>query len=34
MKEVRVALEEKEYTKLMDMKKELTWKQFLMRVDM
>ena len=34
MKEIRVALEDKEYDKLMKDKKALTWKQYLMRVDL
>jgi len=34
MKEIRVALEDKEYNNLMKQKKELTWKQYLMRVDL
>jgi len=34
MKEIRIALEDKEYNILKEQKKDLTWKQFLMRVDM
>jgi len=34
MKEIRVVLEEKEYDILIKQKKELTWKQYLMRVDL
>lgn len=33
MKEIRIALEDKEYKLLIKDKKELTWKQYLMRVD-
>jgi len=33
MKEIRIALEDKEYNILKKQKKELTWKQYLMRAD-
>lgn len=34
IKEIRIILELKEYEKLKKQKKELTWKQYLMRVDL
>ena len=34
MREIRVSLEDKELEKVLEMKKDLTWKQFLMRVDL
>lgn len=34
IKEIRIILELKDYERLKKQKKELTWKQFLMRVDL
>jgi len=34
IKEVRIILEQKQYEQLKKQKKELTWKQYLMRVDL
>jgi len=34
IKEIRILLDEKEYGILLKDKKDLTWKQFLMRIDL